>query len=212
MGVIDLAVSQLKEAPWNPNEMDDAMLMRLKESIRRYGLVENLVVRPVSDGFFEVLSGNHRLKVIKEAGFTSAPCLVRNLDDAHARLLAQALNHIRGEDNLGLRAELLRKVLETVTNEQVIAVIPETAITLKAIAAMGQLDMTAYLKNRQQAKATKLKHMMFQLTQDQLDMVEEALGRIMPQAIQLQHVNPNLKGNALYFLCKRYLEDNNNER
>ncbi|MBM2824771.1 MAG: ParB-like nuclease protein [Dehalococcoidales bacterium] len=171
-------------------------------------MVENLVVRPVSDDFFEVLSGNHRLKVIKEAGFTFALCVVANLGDAHARLLAQALNHIRGDDNLGLRAELLRKALETVTEQQVLAIIPETAGTLQAIASMGQQDMTAYLQNWQQAKTTKLRHMMFQLTQGQLEVVEETLARIMPQASQLRHVNPNLRGNTLYLLCKRHLEDN----
>ncbi len=212
MEITKLDLNQLRAAPWNSNEVDDKTMARLRESIRLYGLVENLVVRPMGIDAYEVIGGNHRLMVLKEVGVTPVPCFVLDLDDAHARLLAQALNHVHGEDNLGLRAELLKKVLETVTEEQVIAIIPETAGTLKAIAAMGQLDMTAYLKNWQQAKATKLKHMMFQLSQDQLDMVEEALGRIMPQAIQLRHVNPNLRGNALYVLCKKYLEEKTNER
>ena len=46
MQVTDLPLGQLKEAPWNPNRMDSAMRDRLGESVRRYGLAENLVVRP----------------------------------------------------------------------------------------------------------------------------------------------------------------------
>ena len=76
------------------------MMERLKESIRRYGVVENLVVRPFGNSTYEVLSGNHRLHVLGNMGHTAAPCVVVDLDDAHARLFAQALNHIRGEDDL----------------------------------------------------------------------------------------------------------------
>jgi hypothetical protein len=43
--VIDLWLDQLKEAPWNPNRMDEAMLQKLRDSLSRFGLVQNLVVR-----------------------------------------------------------------------------------------------------------------------------------------------------------------------
>ena len=108
MQTVDLRLDSLREAPWNPNSMDLAMVDRLRESLSRYGLVENLVVRPMDDGAYEVLSGNHRFQVLKELGFETVPCAVVDLDDAHAQLLAQALNHLHGNDDLGLRAELIR--------------------------------------------------------------------------------------------------------
>lgn len=206
MNTVDLPLGQLRGALWNPNEMDVTTLGRLRESIKRYGLVENLVVRPLAGGTFEVLSGNHRLQILREMYFTHAPCVVMELDDGRARLLAQALNHIRGEDNLGLRAELVRKTLETIPEQEVLAVLPETAATLKGIAAIGQGDLTVSLQNWQLAQATKLRHLQFQLTNNQLAVVEEALARTIPSAVQLSHANPNLRGNALFILCKTFLE------
>ncbi len=69
------------------------------------------------------------------------------VDDANARLLAQALNRIHGEDDLGLRAELIKEVLASLPEDQVLAVIPETASSLQALSALSQETMAAYLEN-----------------------------------------------------------------
>lgn len=62
MELVDLPISKLIEAWWNPNRMDPAMLTRLKRSITRFDLVDNLVVRKLEEGAYEVLSGNQRLQ------------------------------------------------------------------------------------------------------------------------------------------------------
>ena len=107
MQVTEIPMELLREAPWNPNQQDPAMLGRLKESISRYGLVQNLVARPLGVGAYEVLSGNQRLQVLRDQQIEEVPCVVVELDDSRARLLAQALNRVHGEDDLGLRAELV---------------------------------------------------------------------------------------------------------
>ena len=73
MDVVDLPVGLLREAPWNPNRMDEAMLGRLRESIRLFGLVESLVMRSVEGVAYEVLSGNQRLRVLREMGVADVP-------------------------------------------------------------------------------------------------------------------------------------------
>lgn len=186
--------------------MAGAMLDHLRESLRRYGLVENLVVRFLGDDTYEALSGNQRLKVLKELGYTFAPCVVVELDDAHACLLSQALNRIRGEDDLGLRAELIRQVLASVPQQEVLALLPETVSSLQALASLGQETMAQHLEAWQRAQAARLKHLQFQLTASQLATVEEALARVLPQARQTQGDSPNVRGTALYSLCKRFLE------
>ena len=206
MQVVNLHLSQLRQAPWNPNQMDDLMLNKLGESLRRFGIVENLVVRPLGDDSYEVLSGNHRLRLLIELGFATASCVVLDLDDAHARLLSQALNHIGGEDDLGLRAELLREVLKDLPEEDVLSLLPETSESLQALSSLGLEEMAEYLDNWQRAQAARLKHMQFQLTPAQLPVVEEALERISPMARQSQDGNPNLRGTALFILCKAFLE------
>jgi ParB family chromosome partitioning protein len=206
MQVTDLLLGQLKEAPWNPNRMDEVMRHRLRESIQRYGLVENLVVRPACDGAYEVLGGNQRLQVLQELGHRTAPCVVVDLDDAQARLLSQALNRIEGEDDLGLRAELLREVLAGVPQEQVMALLPETPQSLAAATALGRQTLDQYLQTWEEARDARLHHYTFQLTTDQIEVIEQALARLLPQAKAAQRDNPNARGTALFLLCEDYLK------
>ena len=205
MDVVDLPLVKLREVPWNPNVMDDHMLARLKKSITRFGLIENLVVRAVGRGEYEVLSGNQRLHVLRESGIPSAPCAVVDLDDAQARLLAQALNRIQGEDNLGLKAELVRQVLESLPEQEVLDLLPETAETLQALATLGKADLAEHLEAWEQAQAARLEHMIFQLSHKQVEVVTEALERVMA-GVTKDGSNPNRRGNALHQLCRDYLE------
>jgi ParB family chromosome partitioning protein len=204
--ISEIPLCQLKEAPWNANKMDVAMLSHLQESISRYGIVENLVVRKLQDETFEVISGNQRLNALREAGYQEAPCQVVDLNDTHARLLAQALNHIQGQDDLGLRAELLRHVLAELPEKEVLAILPETAVSLQGLISLGTETIANYLQNKQIAQAARLKHLQFQLTPSQLDLVEEAITKILSSFQEAGADNPNIRGNALYLLCKAYLE------
>jgi len=207
MEIKEIDLKQLREAPWNPNHMEPDDLARLKKSIQTYGLVQNLVVRSLGHDRYEVLSGNQRLNVLKELNITFVSCVVVNFDDVHARLLAQALNHVHGEDDLGMRAEVLREVLETVSEAEVLALLPETKGSLTALANMSQDNIASSLQNWQQAQTAKLTHRQFQLTPKQNDIVEKALAQVLPVAKEEKGDNPNIRGNALYLLCKFYLEN-----
>ena len=206
MKVVDLPLDSLRNAAWNPNEQDPAMMARLRESIALHGVVQNLVVRPLGDGFYEVLSGNQRIQVLREIGAEKVPCVVVQLDDARSMLLAQALNHIHGDDDIGLRAELLRKVLDELPQQDVLSLLPETAESLAALASLGQEEMAGYLESWQQAQEARLKHLQFQLTNAQLEIVEEVMARLLPKARESQGDSPNARGTALYLLCRSYLE------
>ncbi len=210
MKTVELPVKYLREAPWNANRMNEEMLAHLKESIRRYGLVTNLVARKLANNSYEVLSGNQRLKLLAEMGFKAAPCVVVKLDDARARLLSQALNHIQGEDDIGLRIELLRDVLKDIPEDEVAAILPETASSLKALTSISEETMASCLQNFEKAKQAKLRHLQFQLTDSQLKVIEKALARVLPEA-KKKGDNPNVRGNALYLLCKSYLKENADE-
>ena len=206
MEIVEISVDCLFEAPWNPNEMDPATLSLLTESIKRHGVVENFVVRPIGNGTYEVLSGNHRLRVLRRLGELEVPCLVVALDDARARLLAQALNRIRGDDNLGLRAELVRVVLTEIPKSEVLSVLPDTAETLSSLASLGQEDMAKSLQAWQLEQDARLRHLQFQLTAAQIEVVEEAMATILPRARASDKISPNARGTALHLLCSDFLE------
>ena len=157
-------------------------------------------------GRYKTVGGAQRIAVIKALGFKQAPCVVVTADGSEARLLSQALNRIQGEDDLGLRAELMREVLDMVSQETVFSLLPETAESLQSLASMGKQTMADYLQNWQQGQAARLKHLQFQLTSDQLVVVEKVLNRLLPLAKESQSSSPNARGTTLYLLCLGYLE------
>jgi ParB family chromosome partitioning protein len=206
MQTIDIPIGLIQSPEWNPNQMDESMRPRLKASIQRFGLVVPLVVRDIVGGLYETIGGAQRLSVLRELGIEAAPCVMVEADDIESRLLSQCLNRIAGSDDLGLRAEMLQQVLEELPQSDVLKLLPETAESLSAFASLGQQDLARYLQNYQQAQAARLKHLTFQSTPAQLEVIEEALARVMPQIEKTPGDNPNPRGNALYLLCQSYLE------
>jgi ParB-like chromosome segregation protein Spo0J len=130
-----LPLDRLLEAAWNANRVPVGLLERLRRSISEFGVVENLVARPhpVQAGVFEVISGNHRLRLYRELGFESVPVVVVDLDDARARLLAQTLNRTRGSDDPGAYARLLEEVLATLEVGVVTSLLPESEATIDRV-------------------------------------------------------------------------------
>ena len=128
--VKQIPVEELHNAPWNANRVPEDVLAKVRRSIADFGVVENLVARARPDGGYEVISGNHRLGIYREMGVTKAPVHVVDVDDAHARILAQTLNRTRGQDDAEAYAALLTDVLAEMDMEQVLAYLPESERTI----------------------------------------------------------------------------------
>lgn len=127
-----ISLDHLREAPWNANRVAAGLMAKLRRSLEQFGVVENLVARPhpTLPGCFEVLSGNHRLRLLHELGYTDAPVVVVELDDARARLLAQTLNRTRGSDDPQAYAQLIEEVLAELDISEVTDLLPETEATI----------------------------------------------------------------------------------
>lgn len=205
MKIVSLSLDRLQQAPWNPNAMDDEMLAKLRRSVEVHGIVENLVVRPLDAGTYEVLSGNQRLTVYRSVGLKRAPCAVVQLDDARARLLAQALNRTRGTDDLGAKAALLQDVLAELPEEEVFALLPETAASLRTLSTLGEGTLADQLRAWETARAAAgLTRLTFALTASEAAVVERALARVAPEAKDPPMLRG--RGRALAALCMAYLK------
>ncbi len=180
MEIVDLPMNSIIAAQWNPNEMDPDMLSHLRHSVQRFDLVVPLVVRNVGDNRYETIGGAQRLSILRELGMTTAPCVVVEADDSEARLLGQALNHVASSDNLGLRAEVMREILEDKSPEEVMALLPDTTASLQALTAIDEQSIAQALKQWEQTQKARLRHLAFQLTDAQLEVVEEVLRRLIP--------------------------------
>src|SRR4051794_24391433 len=56
---------------------DEAALEELATSIREFGVIQPLVVRPLSEDNYELIAGERRLRAAKLAGLTTVPIIIR---------------------------------------------------------------------------------------------------------------------------------------
>ena len=205
MEIREIPLRDLDPAAWHSNEMSDAMLGHLAGSVGTFGLVVPLVVRPLGTKF-EVLSGNQRLVVLAEQGVATVPSVVVDADDPRARLLAQALNTIHGQDDLGRRALLVRDLLDAMPLDEVAAILPDAPPMLQdfaeTAATTGPTVMDA-LNAFERARQARLYRRSFALAEQDWEPVEEAITRALPRVSGTEE--PNRKGLALRAICLDWL-------
>ena len=59
-GFIDIEVKQLVKADWNYKQENEIQTENLINNFKRNGQIENIIIRELDSGFFEVVNGNHR--------------------------------------------------------------------------------------------------------------------------------------------------------
>jgi ParB family chromosome partitioning protein len=99
-------------------------LEELAESIRRQGILQPLLVRPVGEGHYEIVAGERRYRAAQMVGLSEVPVHILEISEHEARLLALVENLQREdlnpyEETLGLldllSQELSRSREEVVT-------------------------------------------------------------------------------------------------
>lgn len=59
----------------------DEDMKKTVESVKEYGILTPALVRPRSEGGYEIISGHRRHKAAELAGLDTIPCIIRDLDD-----------------------------------------------------------------------------------------------------------------------------------
>ncbi|PAX52921.1 ParB/RepB/Spo0J family partition protein [Brunnivagina elsteri] len=60
---------------------DPKKLEELSQSIKQFGVLEPLLVRPLSDGNYELIAGERRLRASELAGLVEVPVVVKEMDE-----------------------------------------------------------------------------------------------------------------------------------
>lgn len=69
-----IPIELLVKADWNYKVEDAAKSEKLRANIKRNGQAENILVRLLESGFYEIVNGNHRLDEFLELGYTKVMC------------------------------------------------------------------------------------------------------------------------------------------
>ena len=96
-GSTEIEVSKLIPFRNHPFKLyEGERLNDMVESIKEYGVITPLIVRPMEDGRYEILSGHNRANSAKIAGLTKVPVVIKEgLTDEEAMLIVTETNLIQ---------------------------------------------------------------------------------------------------------------------
>lgn len=85
--IITIPTAALHPFPDHPFKVqDNEEMAELTESIKELGVLTPLVVRPLEDGQYEVISGHRRLFACRKAEIDTVPAIVHNMDRDQAAI------------------------------------------------------------------------------------------------------------------------------
>src|SRR5687768_9498907 len=78
-GPTEVAVDSIVPNARQPRtHFDEQALEELAASIREYGILQPLIVRPIADGRYELIAGERRLRASRLAGLATVPVLLKS--------------------------------------------------------------------------------------------------------------------------------------
>lgn len=100
---------------------DDESLAELADSIARHGILQPMLVRPLSNGGYQLIAGERRWRAARIAGLSEVPAVVREMTDEEAAALSLIENLQREDLNPLEEAQGLKTLMEKflLTQEEV---------------------------------------------------------------------------------------------
>lgn len=97
-GASEIAIDSIGPNASQPRRhFDQTSLEELAESIRAFGVIQPLIVRPIREGQYEIIAGERRWRASKLAGLKTVPAVVRAAD-AKSTLEMALVENVQRED------------------------------------------------------------------------------------------------------------------
>ncbi len=118
---VTLGINEIEPNREQPRKyFDEEALSELSESIALHGVIQPLLVRPISDGGYQLIAGERRWRASRMAGLTQVPVVIKEMTDSEAMELALIENLQREDLNPVEEAEGYKLLMDTysLTQEQ----------------------------------------------------------------------------------------------
>ncbi len=157
-GLVSLPLGSLQAGKYQPREaMDDTALQELADSIRRQGVLQPIVVRPINSGMdtvaYEIIAGERRFRASKLAGLTEIPAVVKAVDDQTALAIALIENLQRRDLSALEEAQGISRLINEfgLTHEQAAQAVGRSRSATTNLLRLLQLSepVQAYLRGGQ---------------------------------------------------------------
>ena len=117
-----LKISEIEPNKGQPRkEFDESALADLTDSIAQHGILQPLLVRPLTGGTYQLVAGERRWRAARRAGLSEVPVIVREMADSEVMELALIENLQREDLNPIEEADGYRMLMDThgLTQEEV---------------------------------------------------------------------------------------------
>ena len=83
--VVEIEMERLRAFPNHPFKViGDSQMIELQDSIKKYGVLNSLIVRPKIEGYYEIISGHRRKYAAEKLGYKKIPVIICMLQDDEA--------------------------------------------------------------------------------------------------------------------------------
>ena len=124
-GFLNINLDKLVKADWNYKEEDNKLTQKLINNIKRNGQIENLIIRELDSGYYEVVNGNHRLDVMNTLEIKEAHAYnFGKISLTQAQRIAIETNETRFSTDQVKLSELIAEMSEDFTNEDLLETLP----------------------------------------------------------------------------------------
>ena len=157
-------------------EFEPKALAELSDSIKEHGVLQPLLVRPMTDGSYRLVAGERRYRAARMAGLTEVPVTIREMSDEEESVFALIENLHREDLNAIEEAEGFRMLIDTygLTQEQAAQRVgksrPEVANSLRILTLPEKI--TDYVKSGKISKGHAKALLAFDSEDEQLRVAE----------------------------------------
>lgn len=103
---IYVKIDELKPADYNPRKWSDKAIADLKESMKRFGLIDPVIANSAPKRMNVVIGGHFRLKIARDLGYKKIPVIYINIPDIEKeKELNIRLNKNTGEFDFSMLAD-----------------------------------------------------------------------------------------------------------
>ena len=111
-------IDKIKDFPNHPFKVvNDDKMQELASSVKEYGVILPIMVRPKEDGTYEIVSGHRRKMAAQIAGLKDIKCIVKDLTDDEATIIMVDSNIQREEILPSERAFAYKMKLEAMKHQ-----------------------------------------------------------------------------------------------
>ena len=97
-GTVNIKISEIEPNRSQPRkDFDEVALSELADSISKHGLLQPILVRPLTLGGYEIVAGERRYRASRMAGLTEVPVIIRELSESETMELA-LIENLQRED------------------------------------------------------------------------------------------------------------------